>query len=523
MLRGASAAFPGISLHKLLSLMTIPDITAAVFSALWEVPIPVAFYTGPEHVCAWLNPTMRRLLSSSEEGEVELMGRPIGSLAGERFEAMAHTLDQVYRSGQTIMLDEPLGTEGRCQLLHQPVRADGQVFGVLVIGAQPCERRAEAERLSKTKDEFIARVSHELSTPLSAMMMWIRLLKLGRPRHYDTAVAALEQCAAQQTKIIEDLLDISRSLSGKLRVDLKPVDLGHVIRGAVTAIEPEAQERRQRIKVRGAEHPVIVLGDEARLRQVALSLLSNAMKFTPPGGQIEVLLEGERDLAHLSVSDNGRGIDDAFLPHIFKPFQQADEGPELRSGLGLGLAIVHQLVTQHGGTVVARSPGQGQGATFTVTLVRTAEAEPRPEAGGQGAQGEARDLLRGLHLLVIEADEQTRQGMASMLARYGARVQVAARVDEALRVVRETPPQVILYDLSLAGEGGALAERVRALRGMKAPMVALVGGGRSGDEEKERARQAGFHAYVPKPVEPDALLEVLAGLMRRLPVQEAKD
>jgi signal transduction histidine kinase/ActR/RegA family two-component response regulator len=468
---------------------------------------------------------MRRLLSASEgpeEREIELAGRPIGTIQGERFAALAHTLDQVYRSGQAMAVDEPLGTEGRCHLLHQPVRgADGQVGGVLVIGAQSCERRAEAERRSRTKDEFIARVSHELSTPLSAMKMWIRLLKLGRPRHYQTAVAALEQCAAQQTKIIEDLLDISRSLSGKLRLDLKPVDLGHVVRSAVTAIEPEAHERRLQIRVRGAEQPVIVLGDEARLRQVALSLLSNAMKFTPPGGQIEVRLEGDHELAHLSISDNGRGIDEAFLPYLFEPFQQAYEGPELRSGLGLGLAIVHQLVTQHGGTVVARSPGQGQGATFTVTLVRTAEGT-RQEGGRQGERREARDRLRGMHLLLVERDEQTRQGMALLLTRYGARVRAAAHMDEALRLLRESPPQVILCDLSLAGDGLEFVRRVREIQ-EATPMVALVGGGRSGAEERERARKAGFHAYVSKPVEPDALLEVLASFRGRDTTEEPEE
>jgi signal transduction histidine kinase len=387
------------------------------------------------------------------------------------------------------------------------------------------EARAEAEAANRMKDEFLATLSHELRTPLNAIAGWAKILRSGKVDEEDMeeGLAAIERNSQVQARLVEDLLDLSRIISGNLRLEVQRVGLPDVIEAAVAAIMPAASGKGIRV------HKILdslagpVMGDAARLQQVVWNLLSNAVKFTPKGGKVQVLVERVNSHVEVSVVDTGMGIRPEFLPHVFDRFRQADASTTRRyGGLGLGLAIVKQLVEMHGGTVRAKSAGEGQGATFTVTLPiavvhadqpEREELRPREvEAAEDYCQGGA---LKALKVLVIDDEPDARQLIRRVLIECEAEVALAASAAEALELVESFEPNVIVSDIGMPGEDGYdLIRQVRARRSAKElPAAALTAFARV--EDRKRALRAGFQTHVVKPVDPEELTAVIASLAGR--------
>ena len=390
--------------------------------------------------------------------------------------------------------------------------------------------RTEAERQSRVKDEFLATLSHELRTPLNAILGWSQVLRSGRksdPEDMRRGLETIERNARAQTRIIEDLLDMSRIISGKIRLDVQPVHLGSVLEAAAGTVRHAADAKGVRLQVELDPDAGPVAGDPARLQQVFWNLLSNSVKHGQRGGRVEVRLT--RADAHLEVcvTDDGEGISPEFLPHVFDRFRQADSTTTRRhGGLGLGLSIVKQLVELHGGTIRATSPGVGQGATFTVTLPRTpVRQEPEPDGEPRHARAdvdasashEACAALAGVRVLVVDDEPDARALVERLLSDCEAAVMTAASASEALGVMRRERPDIMVSDIGMPGEDGySLIRKVRALEpaeGGDVLAVALTAYARS--EDRTRAMEAGFQTHVAKPVEPAELVAVVAALARR--------
>ena len=385
--------------------------------------------------------------------------------------------------------------------------------------------RAEAEAANRAKDEFLAMISHELRTPLGAILIWSQLLRneqmdeAGMAR----ALGMIERSTKTLTKLIDDLLDVSRIIAGKLRLEVRPVQLGPVVEAALEAAQPDAEAKSLRIERRIDAKPLTVSGDPVRLQQVVGNLLSNAIKFTPEGGRLELRLEATGTHARIMVTDTGSGISPDFLPYIFERFRQADSTSTRRNkGLGLGLAISRHLVELHGGTIEASSPGEGQGSTFTVTvpLLRSAveELTPTPAARPEGwpVQGQ---VLSGVRVLVVDDESDARDALALVLERCGARVTVAASVADALAAWQRDPHDVLLSDVAMPGEDGySLVRKIQTIArasGQAVPAVAVTA--YASAEDRERALQAGYQDHLCKPVDPGALITAVARLAGRQP------
>ncbi len=393
--------------------------------------------------------------------------------------------------------------------------------------------RAEAERANRLKDEFLATLSHELRTPLTAILGWARMLRGGGLQGdvVERALEVIERNAQAQNTLIGDILDVSRIIIGKLRLDVQPVELAAVVASAVEAARPAAEARGVRLQVLLDPSAGQISGDADRLQQVVWNLLSNAVKFTSKGGRVQVRLERINSHLEIVVSDTGQGIGPDFLPHVFDRFRQADQTTtRAHSGLGLGLAIVRQLVELHGGTVSVASGGEGQGATFTVVLPRliTHRAERPVErvhptaSGGMDFGGSlpfnSPPQLAGLRVLVVDDEADTRDLLRSLLERCGAEVATAASAAEAVESFAARTPEILISDIGMPGEDGyALIERVRALEaqrgGDRTPAIALTAYARV--EDRVRALQAGFQVHVPKPIEPVELVAFVASLAGR--------
>jgi hypothetical protein len=384
--------------------------------------------------------------------------------------------------------------------------------------------RAEAERASRMKDEFLATLSHELRTPLNAILGWSQIVQASDNVPADVAqgLEVIERNARAQAQIIEDLLDMSRIISGKVRLDVRPLDLCDAIRAAVETIRPTAEAKgvalqadvdpRQRVDIRG---------DASRLQQVLWNLLTNAIKFTPRGGGVRVTLERIDAHVRMGVADTGEGIKPEFLPYVFDRFRQADASTTRRhGGLGLGLSIVKQLVELHGGVVTVASAGPGQGSTFGVTLpLSGTDAEPDAESAGLQPRSPSASAgalpgagtLRGLRVLVVDDELDARSLLRRLLEDDGASVTVAASAEEAMALLGEGGFDVLVSDVGMPGEDGhALVRRVRALANdaRAIPAVALTAYARA--EDRAKAIAAGFHAHLAKPVEQAELLRTIA-------------
>jgi PAS domain S-box-containing protein len=444
----------------------------------------------------------------------------------------------------------PTGAGGCYEYIFSPVfAADGTVEVVVgstrdvtdrkrsevhlrQIAAEPEEllaseraARSEAERTSRMKDEFLATLSHELRTPLNAILGWSQILLRHRAAPADLAegLATIERNARAQTQIIEDLLEMSRIISGKIRLHVQSVDLGSVVRAAVDSLKPAADAKGVRLQMVLDPRAGPVSGDASRLQQIFWNLLTNAVKFTPRDGRVQVLLQRVNSHVEVSVTDTGEGIRPDFLPYVFDRFRQCDASTTRRhGGLGLGLAIVNQLTELHGGSAHARSAGEGQGATFTIVLPLTAlrpESQPLPQTGhphlpAKAAQVRPAADLAGIKALVVDDEPDARSLLTRLLEDCNAVVIVASCAQEGIGRVQADRPEVIVSDIGMPGEDGyGFIRRVRALPeelGGRTPALALTAYARP--EDRVRALLAGFQHHLAKPIEPAELIAMVASL-----------
>lgn len=384
--------------------------------------------------------------------------------------------------------------------------------------------RAEAETANRMKDEFLATVSHEIRTPLNAIMGWSHLLRSGR---LDEATAAravetIDRNAKSQAQLVEDLLDVSRMITGKLRLNNEPVDIASVINAAIDSVQLAMDSKGLHLEVTLDPSARHTMGDASRLQQIVWNLLANAIKFTPSGGRIEVKVERADGNLQLRVSDTGQGIAASFLPFIFDRFRQAD-GTTTRQvgGLGLGLAISRHLVELHGGTIKAASPGEGKGSTFIIKLPLAPQGGRRKKTTGSLRAKEVADghfttipRLDQVKVLLVDDDADTLQFLSVMLSESKAVVQTATSVNEAMEILEWYRPHVLVSDLAMPGEDGySLIARIRALQsgtGNEIPAVALTSYVRV--EDRTRALSAGFNMFVPKPIQHNELITAIASL-----------
>jgi two-component system CheB/CheR fusion protein len=485
-------------------------------------------------------------------------GRPAASVIGQPLlmafpEIAARGFERYYRAalaGEVSMLAQPLHR----YLIEIPVRldptstmtmpqscrvapltADGAIIGTITVIDDVTDRvRSEAEMRRqiataeqareiaedalRLKDEFLATLSHEIRTPLNAVIGWTRIL-LSRtvdPAMLDNALRVIDRNARAQSRLVEDMLDMARIVSGKLRLELGPVDLVAATAAAIDVVAPAAAAKGVRIDAALNTRPRAIVADSDRVQQIAWNLLSNAVKFTPPGGRVEVAIPDEPGPVRLIVADTGQGIAPDFLPFVFERFRQANASTSrTEGGLGLGLSLVRQLVELHGGRISAESPGPGKGAVFTVTFPDVKQESvierPRP-AALSGAP------LRGVRLLLLDDDPDWRHLLSLALEDLGATVQSARTVPEALSVLNGDPghkPDVILADIGIPGQDGyAFMTALRTLGSGFAAIPVIAVTAYAGAENERRAISAGFRMQCTKPLEPDAVANAVLKVVR---------
>jgi PAS domain S-box-containing protein len=383
-----------------------------------------------------------------------------------------------------------------------------------------------AQIASRSKDEFLATLSHELRTPLNAILGWTQTLRSGSIRNetLERALAQIQESAAAQAKLIDELLNVSDIVTGRLRLDVQPMRVVPAINAALQTLHPAISAKELALETHFDPEADVIYGDPARVQQVAWNVLSNAVKFTQRGGKISATLRAVDGYAEFSISDNGEGISTEFLPHIFERFRQADSSSRKRhGGLGLGLAIARHLVEMHGGTVAVRSAGEGMGSTFVIRLPLT-EVHPEPPATFRRPPAESAHAARrtglqleGLRILAVDDDANTREMLQEALESLGAEVQAAASAHEALELLPQFRPDVILSDIGMPREDGYdLMRKLRSLpasKGGTVPAVALTGYAR--EEDVAASRRAGYQAVTKKPVKLAELAATLLGVTHR--------
>ena len=494
------------------------------------------------------NPRAEQLFGWSRE---EMLGQPLADtiVPPSLREAHRRGFARYLATGEGPVLNRLIelparrrdGTEFPVEIAITPVRVGGSViFSAFLRDISERKRvesehaallareqaaRSEAEAANRAKDEFLTVLSHELRTPLNAVYGWARML---RARQLDEAASAraleaIERNANAQVRLIDDLLDVSRVISGKMRLDVQPVDLRAVVEDALDAVRPAAEAKEIRLQnVLDPRAPIT--GDPARLQQVVWNLLMNAVKFTPKGGRVQVHLQRVNSHVEIVVSDTGQGIAPEILPFVFDRFRQADSSPtRAHTGLGLGLALVKYLVELHGGSVVAQSPGEGKGATFIVKLPLTiAEmAGPaqrvHPTAPLGAVPGGVR--LDGRRVLLVDDDPDALELASAILTGAGATVRTCLSAPDALEVLRQWRPDALVSDIEMPGEDGySLIRKVRALdanEGGQTPAVALTAYGRT--QDRVLSLTAGYNMHVPKPVDPGELTTIIASIATRPP------
>jgi two-component system, chemotaxis family, CheB/CheR fusion protein len=383
--------------------------------------------------------------------------------------------------------------------------------------------KATAEQANRAKDQFLATLSHELRTPLSTLMMQAQVLALsqtGDPM-VQKSVEAIERAAQAQAQLINDLLDISRIVAGKLRMELQTVGLAAIARAAAEVVGPSAARKHIELALELDEALAPVSGDPARLQQVVWNLLTNAIKFTPESGRVIVTVDSAADRGRIRVRDTGAGIESSFLPQIFDRFSQENrEITRSHGGLGLGLSLVRHLVEAHGGTVQAESAGKGQGSTFTVLLPLRKTAAGEIEPAQPSPEPPAAVTIEGARVLIVEDDPGTREALTQMLGLWGAVVRSAGSAADAMACVEEFRPELLVCDIAMPDEDGySLLRRIRALgpeHGGDVPALALTA--LASDEDRRRSAEAGFHVHMAKPVDSDRLVAAL-GRMRASPIR----
>jgi PAS domain S-box-containing protein len=489
-------------------------------------------------VTSW-NKAAEKLFGYTSE---EMIGQPISLLIPVDHPDEEPQILARIRRGEPISHYETqrVRKDGRVidvSLTVSPIKdSDGRVIGASKIARDISEQkrgvvrerealreaqqaRRHAEEASRTKDEFLATVSHELRTPMTAIVGWSHLLLTGQlgPELQQKAFETIDRNARSQAQLIEDLLDISRIVSGKLRVDFKPVEPQEVVLAAIEAVRPSAEAKRVRIQTRLESEIAPILGDAERLQQVVWNLLSNAIRFTPSGGWVRVDLRHDDKEIELQVSDNGIGIQAEFLPNIFDRFTQADSSiTRAQGGLGMGLAIVKSLVELHGGVVSVYSAGEGQGAAFTIRLpLNPARHDLVPGLrGGPKTTSETAlhcPELVGIKILVVDDEQDTCDMLRFIFNQAGAVVETADSADTALEAFDRWKPEILVSDIGMPHvDGYALIRNIRHQRHSSIPAVALTAMARIDD--RIRALNAGYQMHVAKPVEPKELISIVAGL-----------
>ena len=497
---------------------------------------------------------------SINERLAELNGKPvkdhIGRTLREVVPDVADMAEPYYRrvieSGMPVLNVESSMIAGSGTVQHfiasyYPIKdGEGRVLGVNVVVMEITQRkkienelerlllqekaaREDAEAANRMRDEFLATISHELRTPLTSILGWARMLVNGKLPEKETrhALQVIVQSAQAQTRLIDDILDTSRIITGRLKLDAHPVQIERVFQAAVEVIRPSAEAKQIALTVIVDDPRCMVFGDASRLQQAIWNLLSNAVKFTHEGGRIYARLARTDCQVEISISDTGIGIEPRFLPHVFERFRQADSSStRTYGGLGLGLAIVRHIVEMHGGTVSASSPGPGQGATFKIRFPLAAsrpaqlETPPPQSESKHPMEPTPRDrghTLNGVRVLVVEDDPDTLDMLKYILDNRGAEVMTAGSAQEALEALDRSKPDVLVSDVAMPDQDGfELIGRLRSRgpeRGGNIPAAALTAYTR--EEDRQRALSAGFQSYVRKPVDPEELVAVVAGLTRR--------
>jgi len=389
------------------------------------------------------------------------------------------------------------------------------------------EARGEAEALNRSKDQFLATLSHELRTPLNAIYGWARMLDTGRldESAIRRATEAILRNAAAQVQLIEDLFDVSRVITGNMRLEIRPLNAAAVVEGALDTVRPAATAKGVHLELVLDPGVGVMMGDPARLQQVVWNLLMNSVKFTPKGGRVSAHLRGVNSHIEIVIDDTGEGIDPEYMPRLFQRFGQADSSSTRRhTGLGIGLALVRHLVDLHGGTVNAYSAGRGLGATFTVTLPLSAmpALPPAPAVSAETSAPVTDQLkpvsLRDLRILVVDDDPEGLELASLILINAGAEVRTSRSAAAAMGVLEDWSPDVLVTDLAMPGEDGfSLLRRARQLttrRGRRLPALALTAYGRA--EDRIRVIAAGFSLHLAKPVNPAELVLCVASLGGRM-------
>ena len=501
---------------------------ANLYLLLMEAPAAVCVLRGSGLVIELANPVFLQLV-----GNREILGQPAREALANH-EPLLQPLDGVLESGKAfngrevqLPVDRGAGfVEGIFKFVYQPMLGvDGDVEGVVLFGVDITEQvqaRRSVEELSdhlreadRAKDEFIAIISHELRTPMTSILGWTRMIALGDldEETLRDALDALERSTLAQAKLIEDLLDESRIAAGKLRLDLRSVDLASIVDQAVRMARPNAVARGIALSFDGGSERYESFGDPSRLQQVIGNLLGNAIKFTPEGGSVTVRVGRDDAFALIEVRDSGRGIKPNLLPHVFERFRQGEPAGERQSGLGLGLAITRHLVEMHGGSVDAASEGEGQGATFTIRLpLRESTVADDFVGRDSSARMAALPRLDHVRVLLIEDEIDNRNVLAAALKRCGAEVECSGTAGAALDLMEPWRPDVLVCDISLPDRDGcSFLQEVRK-RGWSTPALALTVLGRP--NEQARIIAAGFDVFRQKPIDPVDFAHEVARLTR---------
>ncbi len=516
-----------------------------------QAPMPMAMVEGSAHIVRYVNSVFSRLM---EKGREELVGKPFCEVLPETDHAVT-TLNRVYCTGQAeshteqqdgspysilwsyamwpVMSDD--GPVGVMVLVTQTAQFHERAIAMneaLILGAVRQHELTEAADASNAnlaatdiaKNHFIAVLSHELRSPLNTILLWSQILQ--RPSRTDDSLRAglqiIYRSSKALTQFIDELLDVHRVAFGKLGLEVTEVDLAEILRSVVDSMAAAATEKEVCIVREIDIAPIVVSGDSTRLQQVFGNLLGNAIKFTPRGGEIRVVLRRKGTRAEARMSDTGEGISAAGLPHVFERFRQDDPlASSTHGGLGLGLTIAKELVELHWGTITAESPGKGGGAVFTVTLPLLARKGRTHSArtSAEGVVAERPPSLGGLLVLVVDDEPDTQVALRLILEEADAESIVAGSADEALDVIKERRPNVIVSDIGMPGRNGyELLRAIRALpatRGGRIPAIALTAYATS--EDRERALSAGFQTHLAKPVEPGTLISAIAALASLTP------
>jgi PAS domain S-box-containing protein len=494
----------------------------------------------------------------------------IGNNLLELFPELAERhLDRQYKwvlNGQVRVLSQALhgylismpavSTEHGFTQMQQAVRIsplshEGRVIGTLTIIEDVTERvareaelqsqieartrllaseklaRSEAERANRLKDEFLATISHELRNPLNAIMGWAHMMRVGKltPANLDRAVETIYRNAKSQAQLVADLLDVSRIVSGKLRLDVRAVDLIAIVNAAIDSVRPAVEAKGIQLQTILDAEAGPISGDADRLQQIVWNLLTNAVKFTPKGGRIQVKVQRTDSYAEIVVTDSGVGISKEFLPYVFDRFRQADASTtRIHGGLGLGLSIVRQLVDLHGGSVNVHSEGEGHGTTFTITLPflgvvsdQKGAEPPQPVQGDDVIPFDGLPSLQGIKVLVVDDEPDTRELICEVLKECGSEVITCCSAAEALEALEAHKPDILVSDLGMPDEDGySLISKIRALpgeHGGQIPAAALTAYARA--EDRMRVLRSGFQFHLPKPVDSAELITVVASLAGR--------